>query len=169
VPLLLRAPGVSRQGPAITPFGLIDLAPTLLEAIGVSIPGSFHGTSRFRQLQRGENWENTAVFESVAGCTNPFLADKRLGRRILAIREERYKLVLDFGASRELLFDLKADPTELFPLPADAEKPVRRRLLERALQHIVGSLQLRDPDQRLSARLRDLRLEWAHSATKVTT
>jgi arylsulfatase A-like enzyme len=169
VPLLLRVPGVSRKEPAIAPFSLIDLAPTLLETVSVSVPGSFRGASRFQQLRRGENWEGTAVIESVSGCTNPYLADNRLGTRILAIREERHKLVLDFGSSREQLFDLEADPSELFSLPPDAEKPARRRLLERARQHIADSLQLRDPDQRLGARLRDLRLEWAHSATKVPT
>jgi len=88
--------------------------------------------------------------------------DKRLGARILGVREGRYKLVIDFGNSSEALFDLESDPTELRPLPPDAEKPVRRRLLERARHHLASSLQSRDPDARLAARLRDLRLEWAN-------
>ena len=61
----------------------------------------------------------------------------------------------------EQLFDLEADPGELRPLPADAEKAVRKRLLDRARQHLADSLRSRDANYRMAARLRDLRLEWS--------
>ena len=77
--------------------------------------------------------------------------------RVLAVRETRYKMVLDFNSALEQLFDLDADPGELRPLPPDAEIPVRRRLLDRARQHLSDSLRWRDADYRLAARLRDLR------------
>ena len=48
--------------------------------------------------------------ECVTTCTNPFHPDNRLGARILGIREERYKLIMDCNSSRELLFDLRDDP-----------------------------------------------------------
>src|SRR2546422_6202743 len=44
----------------------------------------------------------------------------------------RYKLVMDFGSGCEQLFDLEKDPGEIDPLPLDAEKTVRRRLLDQA-------------------------------------
>jgi hypothetical protein len=66
--------------------------------------------------------------------------------------------VLDFRSSSEQLFDLDADPQELHPLPATREAAMRGRLLERARKHLVTSLQGRDPDVRLKALLRNLRL-----------
>ena len=165
VPLLLRVPGASRTEPFDPPFSLLDLAPTLLEAVDAQLPASFRGRSRWTQLQSGRTWEDPAIVECITGCTNPFRRDKRLGPRILAIREARYKLVYDFSLFREDLFDLETDPGELRPLPASAEKKVRGRLLQRARRHLANSVQLRDPQSRLAAQLRDFRLEWADSAT----
>jgi len=70
-------------------------------------------------------------------------------------------MVFDFNSATEQLFDLHADPAELQALPLAAEKAVRRRLLDRARQHLSDSLRSRDADCRLAARLRDLRLEWS--------
>ena len=70
-------------------------------------------------------------------------------------------MVFDFNSVTEQLFDLEADPGELRPLPPDAEKAVRKRLLDRARQHLMDSLRSRDADRRMAARLRDLRLEWS--------
>jgi hypothetical protein len=118
-------------------------------------------------VRDGKSWEGQAVIECITGCTNPFRAADRLGARILAIREARYKLVFDFSASTEQLFDLEADPQELCPLVPSAERPVRRRLLDRARQHLADSLRSPDVNHRLAARLRDLRLEWANSTAGV--
>jgi arylsulfatase A-like enzyme len=167
VPLLLRAPGLVRAESGRAPFSLLHLAPTLLEALNVPVPASFRGCSHWAQLQKG-HWEGRAIIECIAGCSNPFRVNNRLGTRVLAIRDERYKLVLDFGSSSERLFDLEADPAELRPLPLGAEKPVRRRLLEEGRQHLADSLKSRNADERLGARLRDIQLEWAHPAAKIS-
>ncbi len=87
-----------------------------------------------------------------------------MGPRILAVRKGRHKLVVDFAAGEEQLFDLKSDPQENNPLPLDTAKPVRRVLLESARKHVAESHKSRDFDRRLSAQLRELRLDWAHSA-----
>jgi arylsulfatase A-like enzyme len=167
VPLLLHVPGISKRQSARPPFSLLDLAPTLLDAVDASIPRSYRGRSHWTQLRKGENWNGDALVECAAGCTNPFRLDDRLGARILAVREARYKLVFNFAASTQQLFDLEADPRELHPLLPDAEKPVRRRLLDRAGQHIADSLRSRDPDLRLGARLRDLQLEWVEPTAQI--
>jgi hypothetical protein len=88
------------------------------------------------------------------------VVEDRLQARVLAVRESRFKLVLDFNSptKQEQLYDLDSDPGELRPLLPGAEKLVRRRLLDRARQHISDSVQSRDAGYRLSARLRDLRL-----------
>jgi hypothetical protein len=80
---------------------------------------------------------------------------------VLAVREVRYKLVLEFDPPAARLYDLEADPGEHQPLPATAEKPVQRRLLQCAREHLQGCIRERDVGSRLQARLRELRLEWA--------
>jgi hypothetical protein len=94
-------------------------------------------------------------------CANLFRADGRLGKRVVAVREQRYKLVFDFGSSREQLFDLENDPGEIHPLPADAERPVRGRLLNRVREHLDASRQYGDPARRIGALLREVRLDSA--------
>ena len=167
VPLLLRVPGVTNEEPARAPFSLVHLAPTLLEAVDAPVPASFRGRSHWEELKRKKSWQGQAVIECIHGCANPFRPETRLGTRLLAVRESRYKLVLNFSSGSQDLFDLQADPGEVRPLPVDAEKQIRRRLLKMAQEHISDSLKLRDPDDVVAARLRELRLEWANSTIRM--
>jgi len=169
VPLMLRVPRLDHRASVQSPFSLLDLAPTLLDALEAQVPGSFSGHSRWAQLRAGGSWEDPAVSECVVDCRNPFHLENRLGRRSLAIHESHYKLEFDFGSSIESLFDLELDPGALRPLPRAAEMPVRRRLLEQARRHLVESLQSRDADARLAARLRDFRLELPTSTLGIST
>jgi len=160
VPLLLRVPGSSTKKQSAAPFSLLHLAPTLLEALGQPSCANFHGRSLWAQIKAGSGWENPAISECVAGCTNPFLPQNRLGARVLAVRDARYKLILYFDPPGELLFDLETDPGEQAPLSAGTEKLVRRRLLEVARDHMTHSATRRDLQARVRSRLRDLQLEW---------
>ena len=63
VPLLLRAPGLTRAGSVASPFSLLHLAPTLLDLADVPIPGSFRGRShsdllRAERVGRVTRWSN---------------------------------------------------------------------------------------------------------------
>lgn len=136
VPLLLRAPGAGKKVLPNTPFSLLDLAPTLLAAADLQIPPEFQGQSHWKNLQEGTPWHEPAISECVAGCNNPFSLDQRRGARLLAIREARYKLQLNFDTREQHLYDLQADPAEREPLPSAAAKPERRRLLQAALEHL---------------------------------
>jgi arylsulfatase A-like enzyme len=167
VPLLLRVPEVGKREISNSPLSLLHLGPTLLDAAGLSIPSAFQGRSQWAELLRGESREEVAITESVAGCTNPFRSQDRLGPRVLAVREKRFKLLLHFDPPAEYLYDLESDPAEARPLPLPAEKPVRRRLLEAAREHLQGSVSDKDPTARLSARLQELRLEWSKPAEKI--
>jgi arylsulfatase A-like enzyme len=160
VPLLLRVPGIAKKELPKSPFSLVELSPTLLDAARVPPPATFQSSSRWQKIQRGVSWDEPAVVECIAGCTNPFYPDNRLGPRVLAVREERYKLVLNFEPGHEQLYDLEADPQELAALPHAAERPVRRRLLQWASQHLEKSRRERDPALLIQARLRELRIEW---------
>jgi arylsulfatase A-like enzyme len=167
VPLLVRAPRVDKMRLLEAPFSLIHTAPTLLDALNVPLPGDFKGRSHWARLLSGKPWDGDAIVECVRGCTNPFRTETRLGARLLAVRESRFKLVLDFSNASHDLFDLQTDPGEHHPLPADAEKQVRRRLLEKARRHVGDSFKLRDPDRVLAAQLRDLQLECTEPAIRI--
>jgi arylsulfatase A-like enzyme len=158
LPLLLRVPGATRRVVSDNPFSVIHLAPTLLEAAGAPIPEEFHGQSHWTHVKEGTAWSEAAIAECVAGCTNPFRAEQRRGSRLLAIREARYKLVLNFATHAEDLFDLDADPGERLPLPDQAARPERRRLLEIAVAHLKSSSQERNSEAYLRTRLRDIAL-----------
>jgi arylsulfatase A-like enzyme len=162
VPLLLHVPRVPKKRLGDSPFSLLDLAPTLLDAAGLPMPSAFQGMSRWPQIQQGVLYESQAITECVSGCTNPFHREVRSGSRVLSIRENRFKLVLYFDPLGEYLYDLEADPGEQAPLNSEMQKAVRRRLLERAREHL-RSTRLPDRELRLRARVRDLRLEWERS------
>src|SRR5271157_2031784 len=160
VPLLLRVPGNAKREVAQSPFSLIHLAPTLLDAAQVPIPSEFQGSSYWPQVREGQSYDAVAISECVAGCTNPFRPGNRLGPRVLSVREARYKLTLHFDPREEHLYDLEADPGEHAPLAVTSSKPVRRRLLEIAHAHLQRSIGQRDLEARTQVRLRDLQLEW---------
>jgi arylsulfatase A-like enzyme len=163
VPLLLRVPQIQNSCELSVPFGLIDLAPTLLDALGYPAPASFRGCSRWEQISRGEEWPQPVFTECVHGCTNPFHSENRVAPRILAIRKGHHKLVMDFSTGTQQLFNLSSDPTEQNPVDNSESRPIRRELLEHATKHLVESQKSRDFERRMESQLRDLRIEWAHS------
>ena len=164
VPLLLRVPGLKQAAPVEAPFSLVHLAPTLLEAAGASVPSGFCGHSYWSQLRSAADWDETGIVECITDCADLFRVEGRLGKRVVAVRERRYKLVFDFGSCREQLFDLESDPGELHPLLGDTEKPVRGRLLRRLRQHLTDSRGHGASERRLRALLREVRLESAQAA-----
>jgi arylsulfatase A-like enzyme len=168
VPLLLRVPGRG-SAQAESPFGLVHLAPTLLDVVGVGTPKSFRGRSHWQPVSGGKGWDESVITECVTGATNPFCRKNRLGPRILAVRDRRYKLVYELGVGREYLFDLERDPKELHPLPSHVERAVRGRLLSDAKEHLSQSLERRDQQLRYRALLQELMLEWRMPAAAVLT
>jgi arylsulfatase A-like enzyme len=167
VPLLLRSPGLG-PGVATQPFSLIDLAPTMLEGLGIPCAPDFRGRSRWNEVSKHETWNRPVLTECIDGCTNPYRKQARLGARILAVRRGPFKLVVNFSSGAEHLYDLERDPGEHCPLPPAAEKTVRRGLLQYARQHVAESHQSRDFNRRFDSKLRDLRLELAHSRAITT-
>jgi arylsulfatase A-like enzyme len=156
VPLLLRAPGLTGRRFSQGPFSLIHLAPTLLEAVGVSSPPGFQGRSCWEQIAAG-NWRGEpAITECIDGCCNPMRPDDRIRPRLMAVRDQELKLVINFTEKRDYLYDLKNDPGETSPLPASVRTPERAGLFQVAQRHLQTSTSARRTDLRLSALLREL-------------
>ncbi len=156
VPLLLRAPGLSGRRFLQRPFSLIHLAPTLLDAAGVSPPDSFQGRSAWGQISAGELQGEPAITECIDGCNNPAQPDDRVRPRLMAVRDQELKLVINFRENQDYLYDLKNDPGERMPLSPGQRSRERASLLQIARRHLVRTSDSPRTDLRLRARLREL-------------
>jgi arylsulfatase A-like enzyme len=157
VPLLLRVPGASVEKTCDAPFSLLHLAPTLLDAVHIQSPASFRGRSHWRHIKQQQIWSEPAIIETVNGCTNPLRRHSRLQKRILAVRDARFKLVLGFEPFFEEWFDLVEDPGERHPTMP--QPSVRGRFLETALRHMQDSLRRSPAPLRFSALMDGLRFD----------
>jgi len=123
VPLALRVPGIP-PGRVRRPISLIDLPPTLLDALGIESPPSFQGRSLL-PLMRGEPRASGPLFAETVYQSQR--------RQVLALRSEDLKYIAtvprDAGASppilSEELFDLEADPAESRDLSQTRPKDLR--------------------------------------------
>ncbi|MDH5491486.1 MAG: sulfatase, partial [Myxococcales bacterium] len=114
VPFVIRMPGLGREGARIPEaVGLVDLAPTILDALGLEIPEAMSGRSLL-PLLRHESESGPRL--TVAGFMEGWRA-LIVGRRKLIQRTEE----------RMMLFDLEADPQEREDLAA--ERPLELRTL----------------------------------------
>ncbi len=123
VPLLLRATASLPRGMRVpTQVALVDVAPTILDVLGVPAPREFRGQSLL-PLVRGE--------QVVARSTVPFETlywklEKERGLARYGVRTTSWKYVLDLHeedgdvVGSEALFDLARDPGEERNLAADA-------------------------------------------------
>jgi len=168
VPLVIRVPGAGKGRVSASPFSLLHLAPTLLEAAGLPSPSEFQGQSQWKNLREGTAWGEPSISECIVGCTNPFRPEQRRGTRLLAVRESRYKLLLNFDTKADYLFDLETDSQEQTPLPSSARKQERRRLLESALKHLQRSATRQNSAAYLRTRLREIDLNVAAAAAAST-
>jgi choline-sulfatase len=105
IPLMLRIPGLT-DGNAILrgDVGLVDIAPTILDALGLPIPDTMYGRSFLPEL-RGEG--PAAPRATASGFMT--------GYRTLA--SGRYKLV-QRGLDQATLYDLSVDPHETHDVAA---------------------------------------------------
>ncbi len=156
VPLVLRIPGAQPRL-VNSPFSLLHLAPTVLDALSTPIPNAFYGTSYCRQIEAQEDWHAPALIECIFDCKNPFSLQSRMGSRLLAVRDRQYKLVIDFNRGHEHLFDLETDPNERAPLPQNTAAQTRRGLLKIAHAHVESSLAERNSRLRLDSLLQDVK------------
>ena len=112
IPLVMVYPGLVAPGLVENRFVLnIDLAPTLLELAGVSIPASVEGTSLVPLLDGSVvNWRQDFLFEHWQGNSPvPGYA---------GLRNEEWKYV-EYATGEFELYDLANDPYELINLADD--------------------------------------------------
>ncbi len=112
MPLLVRYPKAIRAGTVRDEFALnIDLAPTLLELAGVSVPNTIQGRSLVPLLNgKRPAWRNSLMIEYYSDKVFPRIL--QMGYK--AVRNERWKYIdyLELDGMDEL-YDLKTDPYEM--------------------------------------------------------
>jgi len=111
VPLLARAPKLVRPGTTLDQLVQnIDLAPTVLEALGVAVPAEARMDGRsFLPLLRGQDqpWRDHMLYEYHWEWNFPATPT------LFALRSTRYKYVYHHGVwDADALYDLKTDPEE---------------------------------------------------------
>jgi len=123
VPLILHWPaGVSRPARIETPASLIDVAPTLLDALGLPAPPRFRGHSLLKPAAEQPVYSESMYARDHLGCSA--LRSVRLGR---------YKYI---EAPKAELFDLEADPGESQNL-YDRDRPLAAKLRSQLVAQIA--------------------------------
>lgn len=111
VPLIIHDPRTPAQSPGMQRDQIvlnIDIAPTILEAVGLTVPGSVQGVD-LAPLYLGEvipQWREEFLYE------HPTISNKDRIPTSQAVVREDFKYVLWPEWDHEQLFDLRIDPTE---------------------------------------------------------
>lgn len=94
IPFIVRWPGVSKPMSSQAMVSTIDILPTILDAVGVDLPGAMHGKSMRPILQDPEAaWRDYLVAEFHFHGIRPFYPRR-------AIRDHRFKLIHNLLAGK---------------------------------------------------------------------
>jgi arylsulfatase A-like enzyme len=142
VPLFIFVPGGSPRSLDV-PTGLIDLAPTMLELVGLPIPEEFDGDSLVPFIEGEPPPENRTVFAET-------FPDAKVERRMLALVDRRWHYIADFESGARELFDLDTDPTAQHNVYIDEPEAAvtMEELLRRHMALRVGPLRVSVADRR---------------------
>jgi arylsulfatase A-like enzyme len=140
VPLIIRNPGLGRRGKVSDQVELLDLAPTILDLLGIAAPETFMGSS-FLPLMRGERIARRACAfsESMHGGGRQSRTGVADVFRVMSCRAGGFKYIRDDEGPYEELYDLLGDPGETENLVrADPRKASEMRSLVEAHDHLVA-------------------------------
>ena len=140
-PLMIRYPPLTADGSTTDALTLnIDLAPTLLELAGTTVPAELQGRSLLPVLagETPDDWRDEVYYRYYQQMNSYHRVARHEG-----VRDARYKLIhfTEPGYEGYELFDLEADPTEL--------------------ENRIDEPELAEVQERLMGALRDLRTELA--------
>ncbi|MBI1390196.1 MAG: sulfatase-like hydrolase/transferase [bacterium] len=134
VPLLAHCPNLFDGGRRTDRIALnIDIAPTILEAAGVSIPDTVQGESFMRVLKDDDaNWREGMLYEYFWERAFPQTPT------VFGVRTERYKYMNFHGIfDLDELYDLEKDPHEMHNLIDDAAYHDVRVDMEKRLRDLL--------------------------------
>jgi arylsulfatase len=147
VPLLVRYPDGQGAGKVREELvSLIDVAPTVLAALGLAPPPTFTGRSLLA-LEHGARWSARELYQECWGW-----------ERLAAARTERWLALRDLARGTLRLYDRRADPLELTPLDPSAQREARTLVeaLEAFAARRPADESLPELDPELLERLKEL-------------
>jgi arylsulfatase A-like enzyme len=132
-PLLVRFPREIQPGSAVHKMVLnLDLAPTILDYAGVSIPAEMQGKS-WRSIAAGKTipWRD-AIYYHYYEYPGPHMVKRHYG-----IRTDRYKLIhFYYDIDEWEMYDLQKDPDEMRNIYDDTSYSEIRKMLHARLDEI---------------------------------
>jgi arylsulfatase A-like enzyme len=138
VPLIVEGPGFNRGMHVSELVSQVDLMPTLLEAVGVAVPGTVEGHSLMPLVEkRAGPWRNEVYFQMAEFVTGRGLRTPQYTYAVMAPKQPGWKAVPGVERYVEyVLYDNYADPYQAVNLAGRAEyrtvaEELRQRLLER--------------------------------------
>ena len=118
VPLIFHNPGLLQTRRITQQVSSVDISPTVLHILGLSIPGGMMGRSLLG-LMRGQAEQERPAFTENEHRTQ------------YAIRTSSHKLIVDTEKKSHQLYDLRRDPSEQRSLTPSAKPPAYTALLEK--------------------------------------
>jgi choline-sulfatase len=115
VPLMVRIPGVVPRE-IKTPRSALDLAPTVLDLLGIRPPDRFEGVSLLRDLTGRSPAERAVIVDVPENTMRP-------GRRVVILGATK----VIFEPGNVSVFDLNADPGERSPIEGAAADAAKSR------------------------------------------
>jgi len=151
VPLIMKGPGLARGAIVTRQIGLIDLAPTILDLLGIEERGEgFQGISFLPWLRDHQSEPpNRYVFSEevhLGGRRPPLWNQDIKGDRLYRIRScrsEDWKYIWDEEGNKKELYHLRLDPKETRNL-ADSE-PEMTRQFESIMREQFSGLDSSEP------------------------
>lgn len=133
IPLMIRYPPRIASGTSSTRMVLnLDLAPTLLDLVGLTSPRHFQGQSLLKLLANAHTpWRTDWLYEYYEYPGNEEVKPCR------GVRTERYKYIHYFTEPQEFeLYDLRQDPEEMHNLHGDPAHSALARQLAARLEEL---------------------------------
>lgn len=144
MPLLVRYPKEVKSGTVRDEFALnIDLAPTLLELAGLTVPKTMQGRSLAPLLKGAKPvWRNSFLVEYYSDKVFPRMS--QMGYK--AVRNQRWKYIhyLELDGMDEL-YDLKTDPYEMQNLVKEPNAAMPLRAMRAELQRLLIATKAEQP------------------------
>ena len=141
IPMIFSGPGFDGSLEIPELVSQVDLAPTLLDAVGVSVPATMQGRSAVPLVRRKtEGWRNEVYFEMSEFVTGRGLRTPEWTYAVAAPKREGWKPVPASDRYVEyMMYDLLADPFQQVNLAGRAETravaaELRARLMERIVE-----------------------------------
>ena len=159
VPTAIIGPGFQGGGRVTGLVSLVDLPPTLLDAVGLPVPEAMQGYSVCSLLRGGEaNWPEEVFIQVSESQVGRAVRTSRWKYSVTAIDKQGWIDMDSDRYSEEFLYDLQADPYELCNLIGLVSHQkvtgvLRKRLVQRIIEAgesepVIEEAELRASGQR---------------------